>query len=192
MRGVGDAGSGRHSSVTTMRRAHAGDAGRAARCSPCSAPAACSWQWPHPPARQRAASPSLPAGVSEQRLGHPSALPARAGWHISGDHHLQTHPFHPTRMGSFPLFQGKTRLQSPRLSPGDSLFKNGVPSLPSAPPKAQQSGRASVVGSHGGAGSPTVCQVSWTMPAFSVRISMSCWASPSLNTMLLTVDTSVL
>lgn len=37
-----------------------------------------------------------------------------------------------------------------------------------------------------------MCQVSWTMPAFSDRISMSCWASPSLNTMLLMLDTSVL
>lgn len=48
------------------------------------------------------------------------------------------------------------------------------------------------VNGHRGAKSPTVCQVSWTMPAFSDRISMSCWASPSLNTMLLMLDTSVL
>lgn len=61
--------------------------------------------------------------------------------------------------------------------------------LPS-PPHLPRVGRAA--GDHDGAGSPTVCQVSWMMPAFSVRISMSCWASPSLNTMLLRVDTSVL
>lgn len=38
----------------------------------------------------------------------------------------------------------------------------------------------------------TVCQVSWMMPAFSDRISMMRWASASLNTMLLMVDTSAL
>lgn len=40
--------------------------------------------------------------------------------------------------------------------------------------------------------SHTMCQVSWMMPTFSDRISMSLWASPSLNTMLLMVDTRAL
>lgn len=38
----------------------------------------------------------------------------------------------------------------------------------------------------------TMCQVSWMMPTFSDRISMSLCASPSLNTMLLMVDTRAL
>jgi len=87
---------------------------------------------------------------------------------------------------------GKIQLWSPRLTLRASLPENRMPSLPSTSPEARQSSRAPAAGGHDGAGSPTVCQVSWTMPAFSVRISMSCWASPSLNTMLLTVDRSVL
>lgn len=102
----------------TTSRAHTGDARRATQGLPCSAPAVCSWQQLHPPARQRAASPSPPAGVSGQQRGHPSAWPASMGWHISGDHHLQTHPLHPTRTTSCPLLQGKIQPRSPRHPQG--------------------------------------------------------------------------
>lgn len=113
----------------TMSRAHTGDARRATQGLPCSAPAVCSWQQLHPPARQRAASPSPPAGVSGQQRGHPSAWPASVGWHISGDHHLQTHPLHPTRTTSCPCSRGKF---SPALQDTlrASLPENRVPSLP--------------------------------------------------------------
>ena len=47
-------------------------------------------------------------------------------------------------------------------------------------------------GGVGWEGRSTLCQVSWMTPAFSDRISMSRWASPSLNTMLPTVETRVL
>lgn len=79
-------------------RAHNGDAGRAAQYLLCSAPAACFWQQLHPPAQWQAASPSLPAGVSGQQLGHPSVWPASMEWHISEDLYLQTHPGHLPRM----------------------------------------------------------------------------------------------
>lgn len=43
------------------------------------------------------------------------------GWHISGDHHLQTHPLHPTRATSCPLLQGKIQLHSQRHPQGQPV-----------------------------------------------------------------------
>lgn len=110
--------------------------------------------------------------------GSPFCVACQHGMHISGDQHLQSHPLHPTHTGDIlPSAPGENSAPFSQTPSGPACLKMGCFPSP-APPEAQQS--------------PTVCQVSWMIPAFSVRISMSCWASPSLNTMLLTVDTRVL
>lgn len=46
--------------------------------------------------------------------GSPFCVACQQGrWHISGDHHLQTHPLHPRCVTSCPLLQGEIQLHSP-------------------------------------------------------------------------------
>lgn len=113
-----------------MSRGHTGDARRATQGLPCSAPAICSWQQLHPPARQRAASPSPPAGVSGQQPGHPSAWPASMG----GGTSVGTTTFRPipsTPHVRHPALYSRGKFSSTlKDTLKASLSENGAPSLP--------------------------------------------------------------
>lgn len=170
-------------------------------------PRGTSWgsSWPQAPDREKPGrqTPSFLSPSPGHKPEDPSSWPPRrpspalnsppaavAGLQLKQKHPRVIHAARPGE-GHRVLPRGRWRCSrnTPRSLSGQVRPACGAPS---------RGGRGPRPGNHchslapGVGGGPTLCHVSWTTPAFSDRISMSRWASPSLNTMLPTVETSVL